>query len=66
MHVRKDKGRATDLHGLPAPLAVLGVLGEAPQVEVGLDRLGPKDVVLLVLPRGACLRRLVEAEAFGS
>lgn len=29
----------------PAPLAVHRVLGHAPQVEEGLDRLGPQDVV---------------------
>ena len=33
---------------VPSPLAVLVVLGEAPQIEIGLDHLGPQDVVLLV------------------
>lgn len=42
------------LEDVPAPLAVNGVLGLAPQVEERLDRLGPPDVVrvadLQVLP----------------
>ena len=40
---------------LPGPLAVLLVACHAPQVEVGLDRLGPKDVL------GAERTRLVRA-----
>ena len=44
------EGVTSHLDGLPAPVAVLLVLGEAPHVEVALDHLGPQDVVLLVLP----------------
>ena len=37
------------LRGLPAPLPVLGIVGEPPHVHVGLDDLGSEDEVFLVL-----------------
>lgn len=45
---------------LPAPLAVFGIVGEPPHVPVGLDDLGPQDVVLLILPYSHRLQAAVE------
>lgn len=47
---------------LPAPLPVLGIVGEPPHVPVGLDDLRPQDVVLLILPHGHRLQAAVELE----
>lgn len=47
---------------LPAPLPVLGIVGEPPHVPVGLDDLWPQDVVLLILPHGHRLQAAVELE----
>lgn len=53
------------LNSFPAPLPVLGVVGQPPQVHVRLDDLGPEDEVLLVLPRGDGLHSAVESEGLG-
>lgn len=50
------------LRCLPAPLPVLGIVGEPPHVPVGLDDLWPQDVVLLILPHGHRLQAAVELE----
>lgn len=54
------------LNSFPAPLPVLGVVGQPPQVHVRLDDLGPEDEVLLVLPRGDGLHSAVESEGLGT
>lgn len=54
------------LHSFPAPLSVLGVVGQPPHVHVGLDDLRAKDEVLLVLPSSYGLNPAVEAERLGS
>lgn len=54
------------LHSFPAPLLVLGVVGQPPHVHVGLDDLRTKDEVLLILPSGNSLNPAVEAECLGT
>ena len=56
----------TYLRRVPRPVPVLLVLGEPPQVEVGLHRLRPQDVVSLRRLDGASLNRVGEAEGLGS
>lgn len=56
------KKKKSHLRRLPAPLPVLGIMGEPPHVPVGLDDLRPQDVILLVLPDGHRLQAAVELE----
>lgn len=56
------KSKSLYLYCFPAPLSVLGVMGEPPHVPVGLDDLRPQDVVLLILPNSHRLQAAVELE----
>lgn len=51
------------LCSFPAPLPVLGIVGEPPHVPVGLDDFGPQDVVLLILPYSHRLQAAVELKS---
>lgn len=65
-HPNSQNRAASHLRRFPAPLTVLGVVGEPPHVPVGLDDLGPQDVVLLVLPHRHGLQAAVELEGLGA
>ena len=54
------------LRGVPGPVPVLLVLGESPEVEVGLDRLRPQDVVPLRRLDRPRLHRVREPERLGA
>lgn len=56
---------ASHLHGLPAPLAVLGVVSQPPHVHVALDDLWPQDVVSVAQSGGRGFTSAVEPESLG-
>lgn len=62
----KSTWQSSHLHRLPAPLSVLGVVGEPPHVHVRFDDLRPQDEVLLILPCGDGLHAAVETERLGT
>lgn len=60
--LRDPTHHMTHLHGLPAPLTVLGVVCHPPHVHVALDDLGSQDVVPVAQPGRRSLRAPVKAE----
>ena len=60
----KNKKNNPHLDSFPAPFTILGILCDAPEVEISFNDLRPKDVVLLNVARPHCLGRSIEAENF--
>lgn len=53
------------LHGLPAPLPVLGVVSQSPHVHVALDDLWPQDVISVAQSGGRGFSSAVKPESLG-
>ena len=60
----RHRGKSADLYSLPGPVPVLLLLGETPQVEMGLQHLRPQDVILLIRPCGFRFRAAIKSECF--
>lgn len=64
-HFAAPLANVSHLHGLPAPLPVLGVVSQSPHVHVALDDLWPQDVVPVAQSGGRGFTSAVKPEGLG-